>query len=159
MNYWGKDITYDRLDGDLIKFAKEGVFDVIVHGCNCKKVMGAGIAKQIAKEFPEVKLADKITSNNKLGQIDVVDLSNSELKVVNAYTQLNWGKANTSNDTQRMRYSAISRCMRAINREFKGLHIGLPLIGCGLAGGDWDFVSGIIKEALIDCEYTVVHYK
>ena len=30
--------------GDLIKSAKEGQFDVIIHGCNCFNTMGAGIA-------------------------------------------------------------------------------------------------------------------
>ena len=39
------------VDGDLIKLAKEGNFDVIVHGCNCFCQMGAGIAPQMAEAF------------------------------------------------------------------------------------------------------------
>ena len=37
------------VDGDLIKLAKQGRFDVIVHGCNCFCQMGAGIAPQMAE--------------------------------------------------------------------------------------------------------------
>ena len=49
--------------------------------------------------------------------------------------------------------------MRKINHMFKGQHIGLPRIGCGLAGGDWDIVRGIIQTELKDCHVTVVNYK
>jgi len=44
--------------GDLLKMAEEGKFDVIVHGCNCFNTMGAGIARQIARRFPEAYAAD-----------------------------------------------------------------------------------------------------
>lgn len=37
--------------------------------------------------------------------------------------------------------------------------IGLPQIGCGLAGGDWNKVKEIIKKELKDCFVTVVIYK
>ncbi|RYD20572.1 MAG: hypothetical protein EOP88_14530 [Verrucomicrobiaceae bacterium] len=33
--------------GDLIQLAKNGEFDLIVHGCNCMCTMGAGVAKGI----------------------------------------------------------------------------------------------------------------
>jgi O-acetyl-ADP-ribose deacetylase (regulator of RNase III) len=45
-----------------------------------------------------------------------------------------------------------------MNHYFKGKHIGLPQIGCGLAGGDWDIVRNLIQEIMIDCDVTVVIY-
>ena len=45
-----------------------------------------------------------------------------------------------------------------MNHEFKGKHIGLPQIGCGIAGGDWDVVKLLIKQELKDCDVTVVIY-
>ncbi len=39
------------IDGDLIKLALQGEFDVVVHGCNCFCTMGAGIAPQMAAAF------------------------------------------------------------------------------------------------------------
>ena len=47
------------IKGDLIKFALEGNFDIIVHGCNCFHNMGGGIAKQIKQVFPAAYLEDK----------------------------------------------------------------------------------------------------
>lgn len=48
--------------------------------------------------------------------------------------------------------------MRKINHIFKGQHVGLPQIGCGLAGGDWNRVKTIIQNELKDCFVTVVIY-
>jgi O-acetyl-ADP-ribose deacetylase (regulator of RNase III) len=48
--------------------------------------------------------------------------------------------------------------MRKMNRVFKGMRIGLPQIGCGLAGGDWNRVKEIIQRELKDMDVTVVIY-
>jgi O-acetyl-ADP-ribose deacetylase (regulator of RNase III) len=48
--------------------------------------------------------------------------------------------------------------MRKMNAIFKGKHIGLPLIGAGLAGGDWEVIKNIIQTELADCNVTIVHY-
>lgn len=44
-------MSYTEVNGDLIKLAKRGEFDVIGHGCNCFCTMGAGIAPQMAEAF------------------------------------------------------------------------------------------------------------
>ena len=49
--------------------------------------------------------------------------------------------------------------MRKVNKIFKGKHIGLPKIGCGLAGGSWSIVSKIIRDELWECNVTIVNYK
>jgi O-acetyl-ADP-ribose deacetylase (regulator of RNase III) len=49
--------------------------------------------------------------------------------------------------------------MRKINHTFKGKHIGLPKIGAGLAGGDWNRIKTIIQTELKDMKVSVVIYK
>lgn len=44
----------EYVNGDIFK----GKDDVIVHGCNCFCNMGAGIALQVAKYYPEAKNID-----------------------------------------------------------------------------------------------------
>ncbi len=79
-----------------------------------------------------------------------------DLTIVNAYTQYGFGR-NHSNGTQiPLDYEALTLCMRKINHVFKGQHIGLPQIGCGLAGGDWNHVKAIIQTELKNCDVTVV---
>jgi len=159
-------MEYNEIDGDLIKLAKEGKFDVIAHGCNCQCVMGAGIAPQMARAFG----ADKFSMEgaefrgdiNKLGTIDY-QLWKPEVSIgkvvyiVNAYTQFDiMGRRSGQIDLD---YEALTLCMRKMNHIFKGKHIGLPQIGCGLAGGKWEIVRNIIQAELFDCKVTIVNYK
>ena len=82
--------------GDLIKLAKNGKFDVIVHGCDCECTMGGGIAKQIRKAFSEAYAADRRTTacdSRKIGSFSFakVKLDNGEhLVIVNGYTATCW---------------------------------------------------------------------
>jgi len=166
-------MSYQEIKGDLITLAKQGNFDVIAHGCNCFCTMKSGIAVQMAKEFGCDKYGLETTihkgSINKLGCIDYMNCllkhdkvyakniptmyNENGLTVVNAYTQYNYGS-----DKGNVDYDALRLCMRKINHVFKGNHIGLPQIGCGLAGGDWEIVKKIIQDEFADCNVTVVIY-
>ncbi len=44
--------------GDLLWLGRSGIFDVIIHGCNCFNTMGAGIARTVKIQFPEAYLVD-----------------------------------------------------------------------------------------------------
>ena len=146
------------IKGDLIALAKTGEFDVIAHGCNCFCNMGAGIAKSIKEAFPLVALDDSNTikgDNLKLGTIRSVGVTRktSQFVVVNAYTQYRYGRGLHAD------YEAIRSCMKYLKEQYSGKRIGLPLIGCGLAGGDWNIVSKIIEEELGDEDVTIVEYQ
>ena len=194
------------IDGDLIRLAKQGTFDVIAHGCNCFCTMGAGIAPQMAEafgcdEFDMERMENArfdedaeeyytIPTNNKgninkLGNIDyeyqylwfdhpmvkepgvaIAMTSKSpdqpnvkDLIVVNAYTQYMYGRNHADGVKSPVDYAAIELCMKKINHLFKGKRIGLPKIGSGLAGGDWDRIEKIIATSLKDCQVTIVNYK
>ena len=144
------------ITGDLIKLAKDGDFDVIVHGCNCFNTMGAGIAKIIAREFPQAKEADALTQKGdraKLGNYTqaTVQTDAGELTIVNGYTQYNYGRG-----TRQVSYSAMTNLFKSIALSFPDKKIGYPLIGAGRAGGDWDIISQIIVEALPTIDHTLV---
>jgi O-acetyl-ADP-ribose deacetylase (regulator of RNase III) len=143
------------IKGDLISLAIDGKFDVIVHGCNCFCIMGAGIAKQIADKFPQAYLADAQTregDRNKLGNYTATAHKgrNKNFIILNAYTQYNLGK-----DFNRNAFEDI--CIK-LNKTYKGLSIGMPWIGCGIGGGIKQDVFKIIKDNLTDCNVTIVEY-
>jgi O-acetyl-ADP-ribose deacetylase (regulator of RNase III) len=144
--------------GDLIKLALEGDFDVIIHGCNCQCVMGAGIAKSIKNIFPEAYKADSETDKGdrtKLGNITfaTVDRNGKKLTIVNGYTQFHWRGSGVLVD-----YDAIRSVMRVVKSLFHGKRIGYPRIGAGLAKGDWDKISKIIDQELDGEDHTLVEY-
>ena len=161
---------YREMEGDLIQLAKEGRFDVIAHGCNCFCTMKKGIALAMAENFDcnmfpleDVKYKGDI---NKLGQIDwrrcIFNLSNSKLHgiyVVNCYTQYSYQRHPVIPDPKPFDYDAFRLCMRKMNYQFNGKHIGLPMIGSGLAAGRWESIKLIIQQELKDCNVTVVIHK
>ena len=46
--------------------------------------------------------------------------------------------------------------MRWIKQKYTGKRIGLPKIGAGLAGGDWNVIQKIIEEELPGENVTIV---
>ena len=149
-----------EIKGDIIKLAKQGKFDAIAHGCNCKRNFGAGVAKQIAIAFPEMSELDRSTDFNIMGMIDYTNVSKYGFTGINCYTQFGYGKPFTNpNDTHEDRYLAIERCFKSINSEFRKMKIGIPLIGCGLAGLRWDKVKEILQRVCADVDLIVVRYE
>lgn len=169
---------YEEIKGDLIKLALDGKFDVISHGCNCFCIMGAGIAPQMATAFGasladneahrlmeklcgegyQIELLGNIASWSPYTKYGVTEVPEN-LIVVNSYTQYGFGLNHPGGSKVPLDYAALTLCMKKINHMFKGKHIGLPQIGCGLAGGDWEKVKEIIKTELKDCKVTIVIYK
>lgn len=143
------------IEGNLIDLTKEGFFDVIVHGCNCFNVMGKGIARNIAYNFPMALDADTRTLKGdpfKLGRYTKA-LYRSEsgklVTIVNGYTQYRPGK--------NLDLKALESVFGLVALHFKEAKIGFPLIGCGLAGGDWNRdVHRIINRMLIHIDRNVV---
>jgi O-acetyl-ADP-ribose deacetylase (regulator of RNase III) len=174
---------YTEVNGDLIEKALSGEFDVIAHGCNCFCTQKSGIAKRMVEVFRTDKFY-KEGSNwkgnvDKMGNIVAEDryvhegkvvsfkeaghpftpLYNDAKKliVVNCYTQFGFGKFQATGQPD-LDYEALTLCLRKIASKYIGKHIGLPKIGAGLAGGDWERIKTIIQETLKDCKVTVVIY-
>lgn len=151
-----------EIEGNLLDLFDAGVFDVIAHGCNCFHNMGGGIAAQIAKRYPCALMVDIdtwTTAVEQLGKVTFIEYKNEKIGrsqiIANAYTQYMPGQSSPD-----VLYPSIRSCLQKIYRFTNSRDkIGLPLIGCGIAGGDWDIVSSIIKEELHGRDVTIVHFK
>ena len=167
------------IKGDLIKLAEEGEFDVIIHGCNCFHKMRSGIAKQLADRYPIVEETDRQTEfgdRNKLGTTSQVIVksktSNHHFTVKNAYTQYYW-----SHGIDVFEYDAFQKFLdysaELIVQSYtpkegflvpkRRYRYGFPMIGAGLAGGDWSRISKMIEKFSEDvasyADVTVVEYQ
>ena len=133
----------------------------IVHGCNSRGVMGSGIAKSIRSKWPEVydryKAAyDEVDGPLPLGCV-VDSFANDGTRVLNAITQDLYGR----DGGVYVDYDAIRLCFKKINAQL-GIwisEIGMPQIGAGLGGGDWNKIATIIEQELTSIKPVVYIFR
>lgn len=130
---------------------------MICHQVNARGVMGAGIAKQIRETYPNHY--DDYMQRHRNGMLTLGSLVVSEQNgkiIVGLIAQQNYGRGELYTD-----YQAFSTCLTTLGIAIKTLKInkiGLPYgIGCGLAGGDWSVMYGLIDKWL--SQYNVYLYK
>lgn len=135
------------IDGDLFQAAAP----VICHQVNCKGKMGSGVAKGIRSRYPVayerywlLSKKEKKNSASLLGRIQICESKGKT--VINMFAQDGYGydgKLYTD-------YDAFERCLENVRKFIlPGETIAMPYkIGCGLGGGDWDVVYGLIEKIL-----------
>lgn len=157
------------IKGDLIDLALAGEFDLIMHGCNIWCTMGAGIAKQIRERIPEAYLADLETTEgdeNKVGTYSYAIKKTTKkvlnqdsrfeykyVMVVNAYTQYTYSRSGVV-----FSYDGFEKILKDIAISYPYYKIGLPLIGCGLAGGNKERILKIIEDTIGHMDVTIVEW-
>jgi len=144
--------------GNILDNVKKGV---IVHQVNCQGKMNSGIAKEIRERWPEVFLQYRakwqkdtwgdMSGECLLGHVQWVEVEIG-LWIVNLFGQQYYGSYPGSRYTS---YDALDDGFKTIAWTLpgKGLQpedVNLPLIGCGLGGGKWPVVEGIISANLGD---------
>jgi len=140
------------VNGDLFEIAPKVKDAVIIHGANCFKTMGAGVAAIVATRFNEAYQADKNDNRlpqDRLGEFTYHDFG--DFIIANAYSQFKPG-ANVN-------YTAIRESLTNVKNKFTGKHFYLPQIGAGIAGGNWNFIEKIIEDVFKNEDITVVIYK
>lgn len=141
--------------------------DVIAHQANCQRTMGSGVAKAIREAYPEAYTADFAAPGaprERLGTFsmalisrpDMDNLCFSRLGVIyNLYGQLYYGYDPMKQYTN---YDMLDSAMGSMAEQVPaGVWIGMPKLGCGLAGGSWDVVENLIKQNFIN--HNVVVYE
>ena len=138
----------ELINKNLVPVLEKREFDAFAHGCNCFCTMGAGIAAHVKRIFPEAYALDRKTKKGdqkKLGTIGICEIGDNKI-LINAYTQFDFWKPGRRAD-----YKAIEKCFDLIGAEMlsRGLvHLVIPKIGAGLAGGDWNVIEDIILERM-----------
>lgn len=163
-------ISIKIIEGDILLSKR----DIIVQQVNAKGYMGAGLALQIMKRYPNVKkeykdfinkhLSKGFTNEDLLGKVNLVDTYDGTI-IANVFGQLEVRKG--VNDTNT--YTIPSKLLEGISivkkiAEKLKLTVAIPTyIGCGLAGsdGDWEGIHAaieeIFKDSIVDIQF--YHYR
>lgn len=122
---------------------------LLVHGCNAQGKAGAGIAYQLYRRYPEAfapYFASWQAGTLRAGQL-YHHRVNEHLVIAHAITQTYYGR-----DPARVyvELPAITQAFTQVSALAlaTGLPVKLPLIGCGLAGGQWSDIGPLIVAAL-----------
>jgi O-acetyl-ADP-ribose deacetylase (regulator of RNase III) len=137
-------LTYKK--GNLVDAALNGEVDYLLHGANCFSTMGSGIAASIKKVFPKAYEADRQHYGTPIQRIgDYSEAKIGNLTVVNLYCQYDYGT-----DYRRFEYGSFKSALNFFTGDFilRDKTIGLPKIGCGLAGAKWDLVEAILIQVV-----------
>lgn len=137
--------------GDLLKCRE----DIVAHQVNCKGVMGAGVAKYIKRDilcerFITYKdFCEEHTPEFLLGKVLYIPFSKDRTRfVANLFGEnIPTGKGR---DTD---YFALHTAFQDLRFEAETKHksVAIPAyIGCGLAGGDWNYVFSEIIKPIFD---------
>jgi O-acetyl-ADP-ribose deacetylase (regulator of RNase III) len=147
--FTGKNVlTYEKID---ITSVSEGI---VVHGCNCRGVMGSGVAKAIKQKWPAAFMSyrQKCAQHRPeqlLGEIAVAVIEAEPLLIVgNLFTQLNYGRDGKRYADLEAIDSALTKMLTTAERLEKRLPFYSVKIGCGLGGLDWDTEVEPIYERL-----------
>lgn len=120
-----KEIQTDLLDFD---------YGIILHGVNCQRVMGSGVAKAIKDRY-FIVYESYLQNEPVLGGIHFVPL-NPAFGVVNGYTQYHYGR-DGKKYADRIAIRNVLEKTVALSRVLNWKTISLPRIGSGLGGLDW----------------------
>ena len=131
---------------------------IIVHGCSAQGVMASGIAKSIKERYPQVyydytkhcSFMRRMDPGNLLGSVVFTPIT-SQLIFISAITQEFYGR---DENVCYVSYNAIETAFEAINKIARSakLQVKFPMIGAGLAGGDWNTISNIIDKTVQSTE-------
>jgi len=110
---------------------------IICHQVNCQRIMGAGLALQIARTWPHVREAYESKPVWRLGDCQIVQAAEG-IYVANLAGQFDCGPGLQTD------YEGLEQALTlAVDQADRVLDLPLLLpygMGCGLAGGDWDGV-------------------
>ncbi|NBT08692.1 MAG: hypothetical protein EBS93_07630 [Chitinophagia bacterium] len=159
--------------GNLFNFVQEHIYNeyngssiVVPHVCNNANAFGAGFAAGVAKHYPIVKENYHLLgSKNVLGYVQFVEVEKDpkyghKLIFANMIAQ---NGTICKNNRRPLHYGALAKTMYRVseylllsfNSDSK-VQIHCPKFGCGLAGGNWNFIQDLILDIWED--YRVVVY-
>lgn len=130
---------------------------IIPHVCNNANAFGAGFAGYISLKYPHIKENFHLLGKAKLGYTQFIDLyhnktTNNKIVIANMIAQN--GLINKTN-SRPLNYYSLCTCMNTVKNYIKEMsyadqsnqtEIHAPKFGSGLAGGDWRFISCLIKD-------------
>ena len=145
----------------MIEFVKGDLFadkslDAIGHGVNCAGAMGKGIALEFRRRWPAMYEAyKKQCTSNRFAPGDVFVWDADGLVIFNLATQKSW----TSSASIPSIWRSVTEMLRIAEHERQLSRIGIPHIGAGLGGLNWNDVKATLVDTATESKVTLVVFE
>lgn len=141
--------------GDATNPNGEGT-KIIAHICNNRKGWGKGFVLAISKRWTEPELMYRAAGNLALGDVQILNVE-AKLFVANMVVQDGYASYNRP---LAVSYEALRECLEEVAQFARdtGASLHMPRIGCGLGGGSWDIIEGIITDTCFDLNVTIYDF-
>ena len=150
--------------GDATQPQGEGT-KILVHVCNDLGKWGKGFVLAVSRRWKEPERLYKLWAEGKtdqkfkLGEVQFVQVQ-EDLWVANLIGQHGIRTHNSKASVPPIRHDAIRQGLQKV-ADFaveKEASVHMPRIGAGLAGGDWQKISELIEETLVQNGLEVTVY-
>lgn len=139
--------------GNVLTDLMLGHITTVAHGCNCAGGFGSGIAGQIGMLFPKVRDAYYELFEQggaTLGFFQPVKVGENKT-IINCGTQQNFMPRGINH----LDMAALEEILHKLVLLPESEIIGIPKIGAGLAGGDWNEIEGLVNKVFMQRDITV----
>lgn len=142
--------------GDLL----ESDAQYICHQCNCISKDAAGLAYTLFNRFPYANIYKDRTVSDVPGTIKIRGNGEDQRYIINMLAQFYPGRIGYEKDSKESRETYFKSCLDQISQLDNLKSIAFPwLIGCGIAGGDWEHYYKMIFDFANKIEAKVYIYE
>ncbi len=136
---------------------------IVAHVCNDIGGWGKGFVLAVSRRWPEPERdyrrwhRERANNDFALGAVRLVRVQ-KDIRVANMIGQRG---IRTGGAGPPIRYDAVRRCLDTLAGQAlaEGASVHMPRIGCGLAGGKWQFIEPLIVETLCARDVAVAVYE
>lgn len=134
----------EYIEGDLLAAYRDGV-TVLGHQCNCRGAWRGGIHKQIGERFPEV-IRQYVSHPWRLGDMRLFATHIPGFRIAYLAGQDRYGNSQRSGTVYTDIQALTTAMVRLADAMQDDDEVAFPLIGAGLAGGNWSVIVRMIAD-------------
>jgi len=132
--------------------------DFVLHGCNCQKTFGSGIAALIADGWPEMyraDLNDTRSPSERFGSYTEADVHRVAYDFIglNVYSQFFYGPPSEKH----FDIDKFTQALITLEPKVQGKKVLMPMVGSGKGGGNWEDIKQRIKTVWGSVHVTVCY--
>lgn len=147
----------------MIKIIDGNLFDsqaqIICHQCNCRGIMGSGVAAEVKRRYPHVYNSyrkDYEMGKLKLGYVNFANATTHQI-IANMCGQDKYGY----DGKQYTHYDELQDCLNRVKEYASNEYVVRPtiafpyLMSCHRGGGDWNIVYKMIEDTFKDYDVEI----